>query len=147
MNNILKIKIGMETNKPELNLYLDTYSNYNIILGGVHYQIDKEKLKKLLKVQLPTTFIEVEEGYQPIKYSMKLCTLSKLLYLRDIYRQGWTPNWNDGGTKYTVLNDGGELSKSIKSYNNRIFSFQSAEIRDKFYNNFKDMLEEVKDLI
>jgi hypothetical protein len=40
-----------------------------------------------------------------------------------------------------------ELIKTTNNISNRIFSFQSAEIRDKFYINFKEMLEEVKDFI
>lgn len=147
MDSIIKIKLGKEMEKPNVAINLDKYENYNVILDGVQYQIDKEKIKELCKPVLPTTFIEVEEGYQPIKYSMKLCTLSQLLYLRDIYRQGWTPDWNDNKIKYVIVNQNNELIKVGNSCSSKIFAFQSQELRDKFSENFKDMLEEIKDLI
>lgn len=147
MDSIIKIKLGKEMEKSDVTINLDKYGNYKVILYGVQYQIDKEKLKELCKPVLPTTFIEVEEGYQPIKYSMKLCTLSKLLYLRDIYRQGWTPDWTNDNFKYVIANQKGELVKDCYSVSNKTFAFQSIEIRDKFYDNFKDMLEEIKDLL
>lgn len=38
-------------------------------------------------------------------YSNKLETLSKLLYLRDIYRNGWKPDWNSSGIKHIRKNN------------------------------------------
>lgn len=147
MDSITKIKLDKEMKKSDVVINLDKYGNYNIILDGVQYQIDKEKLKELCKPVLPTSFKEVEEGYQSIKYSMKLCTLSKLLYLRDIYRQGWEPNWNDNTFKYGISVQYNQLAKNVQFGINNTFSFQSKELRDKFLENFKDMLEEIKDLI
>lgn len=147
MDSITKIKLGKEMEKPDVAINLDKYGNYNIILDGVQYQIDKEKIKELCKPVLPTTFREVEERYQPIKYSMKLCTLSQLLYLRDIYRQGWTPDWNDNNFKYSIAVRNNQLIRNVNICTNDKFSFQSKELRDKFLENFKNMLEEIKDLI
>ena len=49
--------------------------------------------------------------------------LAQLLQLRDVYRQGWKPNWNYPDQK--------------------IFSFQSTKIRDLFLENFKDKLQKL----
>lgn len=138
-----------------LNINLDAYNNIILVLDGNQYQLSKDKIKTFCKPLLPTSFIEVESNYMQDRdlaslhheYSDKLETLSKLLYLRDIYRNGWTPDWNNSDIKYIIYPTNKMLIKSTNTSTNRIFTFQSAEIRDKFYINFKEMLEEVKDLI
>lgn len=145
----------MKDTAANLNINLDSYNNIILVLDGNQYQLDKDKIKKMCKQVLPTSFCEVESKYMEDrdlaslhhKYSDKLETLSKLLYLRDIYRNGWTPDWNKSDTKHIICPVNEILVKTTNNISNRIFSFQSAEIRDKFYINFKEMLEEVKDLI
>lgn len=138
-----------------LNINLDAYNNIILVLDGNQYQLSKDKVKEMCKQVLPTSFVEVESKYMQDRdlaslhheYSDKLETLSKLLYLKDIYRNGWKPDWNKSDTKYIIYPVNEILVKTTNYISNRIFSFQSAEIRDKFYINFKEMLEEVKDLI
>lgn len=138
-----------------LNIDLDRYDSIILTLDGNQYQLDKDKIKTMCKLVLPTSFCEVESKYMQDRdlaslhhnYSNKLETLSKLLYLRDIYRNGWKPDWNNSGIKHVIYSIKEELIKTTNNISNRIFSFQSAEIRDKFYINFKEMLEEVKDFI
>lgn len=143
------------TDTANLNINLDGYNNIILVLDGNQYQLDKDKIKEMCKKVLPTSFVEVESKYMQDrdlaslhhKYSDKLETLSKLLYLRDIYRNGWKPDWDTNDTKYIIYPVNERLIETTNNISNRIFSFQSREIRDKFYINFKEMLEEVKDLI
>lgn len=74
--------------------------------------------------------------------------LAQLLQLRDRYRGEWKPNWSDDNmAKYCVDFIENSIRKNYFFSTNRIFSFQSREIRDKFYNNFKDnLLKEVASL-
>ena len=138
-----------------LDINIDYYSNVCLVMDGMRYQVDKDKLKELCKPILPTSFDEVDkeydlhrcciEAYAP--YTSQLATLSQLLYLRDIYRQGWKPDWTNNDIKYAITNQNDELIKVGNTESNRIFAFQSTEVRDKFYINFKNMLEKIKDLI
>lgn len=145
----------MKDTTANLNINLDAYNNIIVVLDGNQYQLTKDKIKAFCKPLLPTSFTEVEGKYMEDrdlaslhhKYSDKLETLSKLLYLRDIYRNGWKPDWSSSKIKYIIYTLNEELIKTTNTTTNRIFTFQSAEIRDKFYINFKEMLEEVKDLI
>lgn len=138
-----------------LDINIDHYNNICLVLDGIRYQLDKSKLKELCKPMLPTSFDEVDKEYDLHKccveayapYTSQLATLSQLLYLRDIYRQGWKPDWTNNDIKYAITNQNDELIKVGNTESNRIFAFQSAEVRDKFYINFKDMLEKIKDLI
>lgn len=143
-------------NTATLDINIDHYNNICLVMDGMRYQVDKDKLKELCKPMLPTSFDEVDKEYDLHKccieayapYTSQLATLSQLLYLRDIYRQGWKPDWTVGTDfKYVIANQNDELIKVGNTASNKIFAFQSSEVRDKFYINFKDMLEKIKDLI
>lgn len=74
--------------------------------------------------------------------------LMQLERLRDCYRNGWIPNWKDDETaKYVILANYDELDKGIKYHVNFFLAFQTKELRDKFFDNFRDLIEIVKDLI
>ena len=75
--------------------------------------------------------------------------LIKLHQLRDCYRQGWMPNWNNiNENKYSIISD------EVKEYiivnvllSPCFLSFQSKEIAQEFLNNFRDLIEQAGDLI
>lgn len=74
--------------------------------------------------------------------------LSKLEQLRDCYRDGWEPDFkNSDITKYVILNDGNKLEKGRAWSLSRFLSFQTPELRDKFFDNFKALIEIAKDYI
>jgi hypothetical protein len=72
--------------------------------------------------------------------------LAQLSQLRDVYRQGWKPESNDG-LKYSIRKIEQKL-EIINYYEIRYFlSFQSQEIAEEFLNNFKDLIEEASPLL
>lgn len=74
--------------------------------------------------------------------------LMQLIQLRDCYRQGWTPDWNDDEqSKYSVITSSGKVSVDTRIVTNGILSFQSEEVRDEFLENFKDLIEQAKELV
>ena len=74
-------------------------------------------------------------------------TLMQLIQLRDCYRQGWTPDWKDGKNKFSIEIIDGEITTYWDNRRSRILSFQSIEVRDEFLKNFRDLIEEAKELI
>jgi len=80
-------------------------------------------------------------------YAEGILALCQLTQLRDCYRQGWVPDWKDDEDKYIIDYEADNISiasyKRIKSF----LSFQSKEIRDKFLDNFKDLIEQAKEYI
>jgi hypothetical protein len=64
----------------------------------------------------------------------------QLLMLRDIYRQGWKPDWSDGTLKYCIFFFEGSVAPGRYIDSAHIFAFQSEEIRDEFLENFNDLL-------
>ena len=72
----------------------------------------------------------------------------KLRTLRDIYRKGWKPNWSNHTSKYVIEVDGDDSVKiHVNMYSRRFLSFPNAMTAYLFYDNFKDMILQAKDLI
>ena len=74
--------------------------------------------------------------------------LAQLSQLREAYRQGWVPNWNDNfQEKHTIIKLSGKLDPTLLWRSAHFLSFQSTEIRDQFLKNFKDLIEEASPLL
>lgn len=73
--------------------------------------------------------------------------LMQLIQLRDCYRQGWKPDWGDYTTKHCIICLVGGVYMGWAIGEQRVLSFQSAEIRDEFLKNFKNLIEKAKGLI
>ena len=67
--------------------------------------------------------------------------------LMDEYRQGWEPNWKDDSDKYVIKFQKAAIKCDVFIYYSHILSFQSADIRDKFLENFRELIEQAKELI
>ena len=84
------------------------------------------------------------------KYTLpkKYESLYKLEKLRDCWRQGWKPNWNDEKqAKYCICYFQGKF-KISELYETRYFlSFPTMEIAEKFLMCFRDLIEQAGDLI
>lgn len=72
----------------------------------------------------------------------------QLHQLRDCYRQGWLPDWsNENQIKWAIYFDEDKLKAGYSYYISRFLSFQSKEIAEKFFNNFKGLIETAGDFI
>ena len=72
----------------------------------------------------------------------------QLHQLRDCYRQGWVPDWkNSYQRKWVIFSVKNEWKIEPIVFSSRFLSFQSKEIAEKFFNNFKGLIETAGDLI
>ena len=72
----------------------------------------------------------------------------QLHQLRDCYRQGWVPDWeNSYQRKWVIFSDKNVWKIEPIVSSNRFLSFQSEDIAEKFFNNFKGLIETAGDLI
>lgn len=76
-----------------------------------------------------------------------MLALMQLLVCRDVYRQGWKPSLGDVSIKYVIYNCCNKIEKGEGSRTNYILSFKLEEVRNKFLENFRDLIEEAKELI
>lgn len=73
--------------------------------------------------------------------------LTQLHLLRDCYRQGWVPKWNDDTTKYCVKTRSGQVYMYKSRQTNHVLSFQDEETAIEFMENFKMLILQAGDLI
>ena len=81
------------------------------------------------------------------KDAKAILALIKLKRLRDTYRQGWVPNWETTDYKYSIEYYNDNLGTYTICHSNKFLTFQTSEIRDKFYDNFKGLIEQAKEFI
>lgn len=73
--------------------------------------------------------------------------LLKLLFLRDYYNEGWKPNWKDNGDKHCIILYKGEFTTIGYSFTFEVLHFKTKEIRDKFLEEQRELLEIAKPLL
>lgn len=87
-----------------------------------------------------------------------LFEFQKLLIARDAYwkiageeiglGKPWEADWKSGNqTKYCIYNDSDDIKKDSLFFANTILSFPTAEMRDAFYENFKELINKCKELL
>jgi hypothetical protein len=123
-----------------------------------------EKKKK----EYPKTFREcqrylgedvppMEEPVSKTHRRRQVHLLEVLLICRDAYWKiagekmglgiSWKPRWNDNEKKYVIHNERGEVKSTYYYGNNKILTFPTPEMRDAFYENFKELIEQCKELL
>lgn len=77
------------------------------------------------------------------------CTeaLKKLVILRDYYNEGWQPDWTKATVKYCIEVYGEDLSIIDFQFKLKPMAFKTREIRDKFLEEQKELLEIAKPLL
>lgn len=124
------------------------------------------------KPKYPTTYMECSRimnvglwntlwGEDATEYEKQtedlINTFIKLKVCRDAYwkiageemglGKPWAPDWNDEIQKYCIRTDRNKIVNCSSSFNNRILAFPTVEMRDAFYENFKDLIENCKELL
>ena len=110
---------------------------------------DNKVIFEDIKPQLPKTWEEFcEHNKVNINVPRGHLALMQLHQLRDCYRQGWTPDWENNSSKYSIITTKNVEFKIIEAvYRNAFLSFPTYEIAEEFLNNFKDLIEQAGDLI
>ena len=122
---------------------LKEWENINCLSG---YYIDANSNIKPVDTVAP---YDKNKNILPTKkLAEAMLALCQLLYLRDIYNDGWEPNWDDSSeNKYVISVFKNNLIKDYLTVSQTILSFESCELRNEFMINFKDLLEIAKPLL
>ena len=95
----------------------------------------------------------------PMHYSPLIINFTKLRICRDAYwkiageQMGLGKSWEFENPSrryvFTIENFGGKIQKNAVTARmlNRILVFPTEEIRDAFYENFKDLIEQCKEFL
>ena len=91
----------------------------------------------------------VDRNILPSKHAAKQhLALMQLHQLRDCYRQGWIPDWNNSiQNKYVIYNLEGKFAISPYYCHSHFLAFQNKKRAEEFLNNFRDLIEQAGDLI
>ena len=73
--------------------------------------------------------------------------LMQLHQLRDCYRQGWLPDYDNDTPKYYIYVDCGGATVGTTYHESRFLTFQDAETAFKFAERFPDLIKKAGDLI
>jgi hypothetical protein len=86
-----------------------------------------------------------------------LDAFQKLLICRDAYWQiagdemglgkPWEPDWCSQTTKYTLRNNANKIIKEKRTHDSYVLAFPTEEMRDAFFNAFREDIEKCKELI
>ncbi len=90
---------------------------------------------------------EYEKGNNYLMLKDTFEALRKLTILREYYNKGWQPDWEDDEWKYFIENYRGKLDTSRTCGNGRVLAFKTKEIRDKFLEEQRELLEVAKPLL
>ena len=73
--------------------------------------------------------------------------MAQLSQLREVYRDGWNPDFSNSETKYVIEFYENKIYKDECCGTNNFLSFQSAEVRDEFLENFRELILTAKPLM
>jgi len=73
--------------------------------------------------------------------------MAQLSQLREVYRDGWKPDWKDKEDKYCIEYYTDEINNCRYCITSQFLSFQSADVRDEFLENFSDLILTAKPLM
>lgn len=91
---------------------------------------------------------DMDKNLFPTKKEAEAClALAQLCQLRNVYNDGWKPDWKKDNDKYTIIYSSDKIDTSFSVYSQRILSFKTVELRDKFLENFRDLIETAKPLL
>ena len=85
----------------------------------------------------------------PEGFGCKVLALCQLLVCRNAWwkQLGWEPDWKNGIKKYCITCIGGEISNQSVYQSASILVFPTEEARNQFFESFRDLIEEAKELI
>lgn len=88
------------------------------------------------------------EGYPSQELANAFEALRKLIFLRDYYNSNWKPDWNNSDKfKYCIEIYRGNLESMNYNTTYKIMFFKTPEIRDKFLEEQRKLLEIAKLLL
>ena len=129
--------------KPTLSTSPYTFDGFEQKVPAKTYEEAVEWLEKNSKDRV----IYADEAYINEEYERAFEALKKLVILRDYYNEGWKPDWKSDIFKYCIQVYKEDLETMNYSTIYRVMYFKTTEIRDKFLEEQKELLEIAKPLL
>lgn len=92
--------------------------------------------------------IYADEAYISEEYELAFEALKKLTILRDYYNEGWEPDFlGKNDWRFCIITHCNRLAKDTTFSDCRVMTFKTEQIRDKFLEEQKELLEIAKPLL
>lgn len=147
----------METDKTKIDFSKYSKTQYEIELGDYELKESNGKLYAIRKhLYYPSTHDEClnilrkESGEEIVILEKTINLLYQLILYRNAYWNiagDWIPEFKFGKKKYCIMTKDNKVISATVEETNRILVFPTEEMRDVFYNNFKDLIETNKEWI
>ena len=156
-NNIINIPEGFEIDKEQSNERMIVLKK----IESKRVRSWKEYCEKM-RDKDSYYFNEVVNEIKPSKFSVKpillefedkeeieaLVAFCKLRKLRKQWIGEWKPDYNNyNEVKFTIITAENEIGKGERYTVSCSMSFPTEEMRDEFFDTFKDLLEQAKSLL
>lgn len=116
------------------------------------YEIDKEKstfeniILKPIEVKLPLSVFEIQR-LDTAKYKDAFEALEELVHLRDAWNGDWRADWEQSNSKYCICFLYNNLTITTWENYNFVLHFKTKQLAEKFAEQFKDLINEAKELL
>jgi hypothetical protein len=139
-------KILQESKKPLPKTWKEAYTKY--LCDTTIYYIDTNSEIQQHTKPIPANVVFNKNALLSSERAEEVLALIQLITLRDIYNNGWKPDWsNYDEPKYCIYGWSNTIDIDIFSSDHAILAFKTEELRDEFFKNFKDLIEKAKNLI
>ena len=133
---------------------LGAFSEKELIGDGLpktwdEYCVKHGDMGVIIKASLGTAYVALNKHvFSDYKQTQAYIAKMKLHLLRDEYRQGWLPDWEDENQdKYVIVSSKGERCVAYCQSISRFLAFQDKKRANEFLTNFRELIEEAGDLI
>ena len=136
------------------DIALTAFKEHELIGGRLpktwdEYCIKHGEVGDKIKASLNTAYMTINRYvFSDCKQAQAHIAKMKLHLLRDDYRNGWKPDWEDAGElKYLILKFGNKLDVIEITTTVSFLAFQDERQANEFLTNFRELIEEAGDLI
>ena len=113
-----------------------------------YYMDDKGSIMDFEKKQVADATLADPNILTSKEYAEAFLALMQLIRFRDIWNEGWIADWtNVEVTKYVIRYDNSSIVSTWRTLLSSPLVFKTIELRDKFLETFRDLIETAKPLL
>ena len=123
------------------------------VINAQKIVLKKKKPKYPVSYKESLDILNYRTAEDVVERTMSLSHLERLLVCRDAYWSlagDWKPDWAMySGQKHCIIYSDNQIKWQGKSFvtESKVLAFPTPEMRDTFYENFKELIEECKELL
>lgn len=139
-------KVVFEDIKPKFPKTWEEFCEQNMIKKNEYY-VDTSSC--IIVISDGKRYSSSDRNLLPSKEAVEAhLALMQLHQLRNCYRQGWLPDWNDGRQdKYAIISFEDKYEITKFNFSSRFLTFQDEITANEFLINFRKLIEQAGDLI